>query len=220
MSEKEPNKPTKKRQTRKQKQDDDTGGNVAGRTNGGTSTDEMVDLGAYLTEISARLVTAGSIAMTRPQPIESEPVERMQVLVFALDNARYAVELSHVGEVVRRPNITRVPGLPGWVLGVTNLHGEIISLVDIRLFLEVGSPSTKHPPDMLVAQTDDQRIGLMVDDIEVIYAFPVDQVLSPPFKVEPGLVAYLRGAFEHKDGFVRLLDCEQLLLGPKMQQFS
>ena len=73
---------------------------------------------------------------------------------------------------------------------------------------------------MIVAQAADQRIGLVVDDVELIYSFPVEQVLSPPFKVEPGIVPYLRGAVERDQEYIRLLECERLLLGQQMQQFS
>ena len=154
------------------------------------------------------------------QPVESETGERMQSLVFALDDIHFALDVALVGEVVRQPDITPVPGLPGWVLGVTNLHGEIISVVDLMSFLAKDRDVAEVPTDMLVAQSSGQRIGLMVNDAELIYTFPIDKVLSPPFKVDPGLVAYLRGAVERDGEFIRLLDCERLLLGPQMQQFS
>jgi len=190
------------------------------RTNGDTPADDMVDIEAFLAEISARLVTAGSVPLIQPQPVQVEPVERTQIMVFALNGVRYAVEMDYVGEVALNPDVTRVPGLPDWVLGVTNLHGDIVSVVDLSRFLEVGAPTTRHDAKMIVAQAADQRIGLMVDDVERVYTFPTERVLSAPFKVEPGVVGFLRGAVEHDGRFVRLLDCERLLLGPQMQQFS
>lgn len=189
-------------------------------TNGRSTPGNTIDLNALLAEISDRLVTAGSIPFKPVQPVESETGERMQILVFAMENTHYALEVERVGEVVRQPEITPVPGLPGWILGVTNLHGEIISVVNLQSFLAKDLNAVEPPTDMLVAQAGDQRIGLMVNDAELIYTFPVDKVLSPPFKVDPGLVAYLRGAVERDGGFIRLLDCERLLLGPQMQQFS
>lgn len=189
-------------------------------TNGKTSSGNTIDLSALLAEISSRLVTAGSVPFAPVQPVENETSERMQILVFALDDTHYALEVDLVGEVVRQPDITPVPGLPGWVLGVTNLHGDIISVVDLMSFLTKNRNAIEAPTDMLVAQAGGQRIGLMVNDAELIYTFSVDKVLSPPFKVDPGLVAYLRGAIERDGEFIRLLDCERLLLGAQMQQFS
>jgi purine-binding chemotaxis protein CheW len=179
----------------------------------------MVNLDAFLAEISARLVTAGNITLPQ-QAASTTPQERMQIIVFEMGSVHYAIEVSNVGEVVRLPEITHVPGLPEWVLGVTNLHGDIVSAVDLPLFVNITEQVTTRPAYMIVAQAGDQRIGLVVDGIDIIYTFPVEQVISPPFKIASDLVPYLRGAIERQGEFIRFLDCERLLLGPQMQQFS
>jgi len=190
------------------------------RTNGAKPTGEIVDLATLLDEIGARLVMAGSLHLGQSEPVSARPVEHMKVIIFVIGDLRYAVEMGHIDEVVRNPSITPVPGLPEWVLGVTNLHGDIVSVVNLPRFLEIETPTHRKDVSMVVARAADQRIGLVVDDTEVIYTFPAEQVISPPFKVPTQLVSYLRGAVERQDEFIRLLDCEHLLLGPQMQQFS
>jgi chemotaxis signal transduction protein len=189
--------------------------------NGDSLAAPMVNLDALLAEISARLVAAGSVNLVRPR-LPTPPVEQLRIVVFVLHGTRYAVEIRYVNQVLRQAAVTRVPGLPDWVVGVLNLYGEIVSVVDLARFLDLDPPAapSHSAATILVAQAADQRIGLMVDSVEVIYAFPAEQVISPPFKVEPSLVSYLRGAVERNDHFIRLLDCERLLLGPQMQQFS
>ncbi|MBN1311198.1 MAG: purine-binding chemotaxis protein CheW [Anaerolineae bacterium] len=179
----------------------------------------MVNLDAFLAEISTRLVTAGSITLPEQQPAPL-PQERMQIIIFAMGSTHYAVEVDRIGEVVRSPELTPVPGLPDWVLGVANLHGDIISAVDLSLFLGISDHVTDQTAYMIVAQAGDQRIGLVVDDVDIIYTFPAEQVVSPPFKIAPELVPYLRGAVERRNDFIRFLDCERLLLGPQMQKFG
>lgn len=184
----------------------------------GSQTRPMIHLDAFLAQVSARLTAAGGISLSRTQPKPTAPAERMQVIVFKLAGVRYAVDIGHVSEIGRQAIITRVPGLVDWVLGVINLHGEIISVVDIARFLELN---TEAPADMMiVVHAGDQKIGFMVDAIEPILTFLTEQIISPPFKIETSLVHYLRGAIEREGEFVRLLDCERLLLGPQMQQFS
>jgi chemotaxis signal transduction protein len=179
----------------------------------------MVNLDAFLAEISSRLVTAGSIALPQ-QAAQIVPQERIQIIIFTLGTVRYAIEVSNVKEVVRSPEFTHVPGLPEWVLGVTNLHGDIVSAVDLPLFLNISDHVASQAAYMIVAQAGDQHIGLVVDRIDIIYTFPAEQVISPPFKIAPELVPYIRGAIERQNEFIRFLDCESLLLGPQMQQFS
>jgi chemotaxis signal transduction protein len=179
----------------------------------------MVNLDAFLSEISTRLVTAGSVTLPEQQPV-SLPQERIQIIIFSMEATYYAVEVDRIGEVVRSPEITPVPGLPSWVLGVANLHGDIVSAVALPLFLGISEHITEQPAYMIVAHAGDQRVGLVVDDVDIIYTFPAEHVVSPPFKIAPELVPYLRGAVERQNEFIRLLDCERLLLGSQMQQFG
>ena len=185
-----------------------------------TATRPMVHLDEFLAQISERLTAAGSIQLSRTQPKSVAPVDRMQVVVFRLAGVHYAVDIDHVSEVGRRSDITRVPGVTDWVLGVINLHGEIVSVVDLARFLELNTATQRSDDVMIVMHAGDQKIGLMVDEIEPILTFPTEQIISPPFKIESGLVHYLRGAIDREGEFVRLLDCERLLLGPQMQRFS
>lgn len=181
---------------------------------------DMVDLSAYLNEISSRLVTAETLPEPNRPDDTAEATEHRQLVIFRLGSTAYGIEILHVAEVMHRPEITPVPGLPGWVLGVSNVHGEIMSVVDLARFLDAPPRANWQPEYMLVAQGQNQRIGLAVDGIDIIYTIPLNQVISPPFKIEPVLVQYLQGTIERADDFVRLLDCEHLLTGPQMQQFS
>ena len=180
----------------------------------------MVDLSAYLTEIGSRLVTAETLAEQGRKVQEAGPMEHRQLIVFKLGALPYGIEISHVAEVMHHLEITPVPGLPGWVLGVCNVHGDVMSVVDLARFLEMPSGPVRQPEYMLIAQAQGQRIALAVDDVDVIYTIPLNQVISPPFKIEPILVQYLQGTIERAEDFIRLLDCERLLLGQQMQQFG
>jgi hypothetical protein len=88
---------------------------------------EMVDMGALLAEISARLTIVGRLPLPDAQPAAAPRQDDVQIMVFRLSRLRYAVEIDHIREIVRDPVVTRVPGLPDWVLGVTNLHGDYVS---------------------------------------------------------------------------------------------
>jgi chemotaxis signal transduction protein len=182
---------------------------------------EMVDMGALLAEISARLVTVGRQSLSDASlATVTRKEQEHRILVFRLAQTHYAVTVSSVREVVRDPSITRIPGLPDWVLGVTNLHGDITSVVDLSLFLGIDSDADSRKRSMLVTQSGDQQIGLVVDEVDLITSIAADQIISPPFTIDAALVAYLRGAVERESEFIRLLDCDRLLLGNQMQQFS
>lgn len=194
----------------------------AGDNSGNTAAPaSTVNLAALLADLNARLVTAASVPVPSMSAPAAEPAEMMRIVLFTLGETHYAVDIRYVSEVARRIDITHVPGLPAWILGVINLHGEIVSVVDLAAFLKLTVPSAMQSPDMLVvAQAADQKIGFMVNGVELIYTFPADQVFSLPLRDEPDLVPFLRGAVERDGQIIRLLDGERLLLGPQIQQFS
>ena len=84
----------------------------------------------------------------------------------------------------------------------------------------VGQCVTSSDATLIVTHAADQQIGLLVDDVSLIYTFPEDELAPPPYKVEPGIEDYLCGALDRDHEFIHLLDCERLLLGKAMQQFS
>ncbi|MGF1505885.1 MAG: chemotaxis protein CheW [Anaerolineae bacterium] len=176
------------------------------------------DLGNFLAEVQARLITSDAT----PQQASAPPIEQERVMIFRLAGVHYAVSLENTAEVLRRPVITPVPGVLPWIAGVINLHGDIVSVVDLNLFFG-GAPgyfSGGADVTLLVMQAADQRIAMVVDGIEIIYSYPTEEILSPLFKVQPTMVAYLRGVVQWGDRVIRLLDCERLLTGPQMLQFS
>ena len=176
-------------------------------------------LASLLNEISSRLMIPADAA-TAAGAVMPEKTEYIQMMVFRLGDQVFGLDILSVSEVMRSPNVTPVPGLPGWVWGVTNHHGEIISVVHLTEFLGIKSRRVKADLDVMVAHAADQKIGLVVDDVESIYTAPVDHIASPSFRIDPAIVPYLSGAVERHGEFIRLLHGERLLLGQQMQQFS
>lgn len=177
---------------------------------------EVLNIDSLMARISERLITLP--AMNDAHARQAEQQEEAQYLIFRCGELTYGIEGAHVGEVVKQPQITVVPGLPDWVMGVTNLHGTILSVVDLGRFFEASSD--QRPTMMFIAKAENQTIGLMVDAISKLDSFPVANIISPPFVVSAQMVAYLRGAVDHDNQIIRLLDCERLLLSPQMQIFS
>ena len=176
-------------------------------------------LASLLNEISSRLMIPADAA-TAAGAVKPEKTEYIQMMVFRLGDQVFGLDILSVSEVMRSPNVTPVPGLPSWVWGVTNHHGEIISVVHLTEFLGIKSRRVKSDLDVMVAHAADQKIGLVVDEVESIYTTSVDHIASPSFRIDPAIVPYLSGAVERQGQFIRLLHGERLLLGQQMQQFS
>lgn len=89
------------------------------------------------------------------------------VLVFALGTERYAIELSHLSEVLPHRECTAVPGAPPALLGVINVRGDIQPVVDLRRLLDLA-PGTLTTGYVLMLRDQDRQIGIRVDNVEEV----------------------------------------------------
>ena len=192
-----------------------------------THSDQILDLSGFFDEVSERLSVVGSISIAEEQSLQSIEAERIQVMIFKLQETYLAFAIDFIAEIVTDPLITFVPGLPGWLRGVTSLRGEILSVIDTSYFIEDMHDQTNHmvapgQAKMLMIDIGEQQIGLLIDTIEIIYSLPIDQII-PPGKNDTfviGLLKYCSGMFEHRENTVYLIDCEKFVLGTEIQQFN
>ncbi len=143
-------------------------------------------------------------------------------VVFNVGGTEYAVPILTVSEVVRPLKITPVPNVPEWVLGVANLRGDIISVVDLRVFFGQPAPENLPTNRMLVVHspTEDVTTGLIVDRASGIFDIPLDQIRSPSAQVDDKVTPFLHGVSEVNDRLLVVLELNQLLMSAEMQQFQ
>ena len=145
-----------------------------------------------------------------------------QFVLFSLGDQMFAAPIANVFELSLPPDVIMVPNTPQWMLGVANMRGEIISIVDLMGFLNMSQENQKKPSRMIIAQTNDRQmmLGLTVDRINGIQYFAADEILPVPQKAPGQSAAYLKGAFAHEDTMVAIFDLEKLLQSSKMRQFQ
>lgn len=93
------------------------------------------------------------------------------VVVFTLDDNRYALPLSVVDRVVRAIEITPVSQGPGGILGIINLQGKIMPVVNLRRWLHLPEREIDPSNRMIVAQVQERTLVIVVDSIAGIASF-------------------------------------------------
>ena len=168
----------------------------------------------------------GPVAATVPVVREGvlaarEASQGDRYVLLSIASANYAVLEAYVTELERIPKITPVPRVPAWVRGVTNLRGDVISVVDMRMFLGLDAASS-HAARMLVVRllTEEFSTGLLVDGVERIVAVPPEAITPPESSLEGPLAPYLRGMCVIEERLVAVLDLDQLLRSPEIRQFE
>jgi len=155
--------------------------------------------------------------MSTPSNTSTAPevIRPAQYLAFSLAGEMYAIELLRIREIIEHVPITRVPGMPPAVLGVINLRGRVVSVVDVAMKLGLGPRPITQWSCFVIVETmlDGERtaMGLLADSVsEVLDLGPDDIEPAPAFGTRTP-VHYLRGLGRREQGFLLLLELERLL---------
>ena len=142
-------------------------------------------------------------------------------VLFAIAATQYAVPEAHVTELERVPRLTLVPRVPSWLRGVANLRGDIVSVVDLRIFLGL---SGALPPSarLLVVRLLDEPFatGLIVDAVDRIVTLNAGDITPPAAPLDGPLTPYLAGVCSVGERLVAVLDIASLLRSPDLRQFE
>jgi purine-binding chemotaxis protein CheW len=131
------------------------------------------------------------------------------LLVFALDGQRYALRLSAVERVLRAVAVTPLPQTPEVVLGVVNVHGRILPVLDIRRRFHLPLRDLELSDRFIVARTARRPVILVVDDaLGVVECTPQD--VTTAGTVLPG-AEYLEGVVRLTDGMVFIHNLDSFL---------
>ena len=135
----------------------------------------------------------------------------MRVLAFSLGGENYCAEIHQIRSVVRVESITRIPNAPDFVIGVTNLRGQILPVIDIRSFFGLAQKKRTEKSRVIVSDVTGSSIGILVDDVK--QAMEIDEAaIQPPLAtVSEKLATYTKGQFQMQDAIIIILDLEKVL---------
>lgn len=130
------------------------------------------------------------LARVPPTP---PPGNRIRVATFSLANERYAIEARFVMKVVRLTQYEPVPGTPDYVLGISNLRGEILMIVDLRRFFGLAAPGLSDLSRLVVVGEERAEFGVLADEVHAVTDLPADDILPAPEAVRGIGREFLRG---------------------------
>jgi purine-binding chemotaxis protein CheW len=126
-------------------------------------------------------------------------------LCFLLGQENYAIPLLSVKEVIAPPEITPVPQTPNYFLGIMNLRGQIISVMDLRSKLGI-TPSSTSEKSIIICDLKPNSIGVVVDAIDSVYCPTAEEISDKPEIQSQRNTDYIDGVFRHNGKLVLLLD--------------
>lgn len=145
-----------------------------------------------------------------------------QNLVFSLSDCELAVKAELVQGVERLGEITSVPNVVPWVRGVINLRGSIVSVVDLRMFLDLEQRPYTPRTRLLSLQYKEMLICLVVDGVSEMLPIPASVIINGNVRqaIPPWAIPYASGTALLANRLMVILDVPRLLFSEKMHHYA
>lgn len=142
--------------------------------------------------------------------------EQLECLTFTLGGELFAFETSYAAEVIRVPNLVRVPGVPASIVGIFNLRGEIVAAMDIRPMLALPVLPLAFDARLIVIRAADFTTAIMTEKVQGVVGFPLG-MFEPAVKLADNSAReFIRGYINHDGKMALLLDMAKLLESPAL----
>ena len=149
-----------------------------------------------------------------------------QFVIFSLEHEEYAVPVLSVIEIVATMEITPFPNAPDYILGLTNLRGKILPVLDLEKRFRLGSTDVQTRTHIMVAESEEKvQFGLLVDQVSAVMSVPTSSIQPPPSVLKtkiganylPGVIV-LRNDTAHSDRIILILDMPKILSDKNIRQ--
>lgn len=127
-----------------------------------------------------------------------------QWATFKLDKELYGIDVMSVQEVLRYTEITPVPGAPHFVLGIINLRGNVVTIIDTRSRFGLGPFNIDDNSRIIIVEIQGQVLGLLVDSVAEVVYVEDDEVEKTPNVGNEESSKYIQGV-SNKSGELLIL---------------
>lgn len=135
----------------------------------------------------------------------------LQWVTFRLDNETYGINVMQVQEVLRHTEIAPVPGAPSYVMGIINLRGNVVTVIDTRLRFGLSSAPVTDNTRIVIIEADKQVVGILVDSVaEVVYLRQSEIETAPNVGTDES-AKFIQGVCNKNNELLILVDLEKMM---------
>lgn len=182
----------------------------------GASLDEMI--AAIDSEMAHTTIPASMV----DRDLDPSRIPKHRYIILSLANTKSAIPIENIVEIGHIPRITTVPNVPRWIAGVTNMRGDILSVIDFRTFLGIAPLEQTDIGRMLIVRSKRNELitGLIVDEVCEMRDLADDEIVPPAKIINNKVTALLQGLHGQGNELVIIFDIERLLSLPELYQFQ
>ncbi|MFU8814255.1 MAG: chemotaxis protein CheW [Pseudomonadales bacterium] len=155
-----------------------------------------------------------------PLPLQADARPAWQGTGFQVGGLRLVAAMGEVGEVLKLPKVAPLPGVKSWVVGVANVRGRLIPVIDLHDFLGLRPTQPNSQWRVLVVEDRELVAGLLVEQSLGIQHFLEETFGEVPADAPESLAPYLRGAFRHGGRIYYDLELPSILRDEKFRDVA
>ena len=148
-----------------------------------------------------------------PQESNEMSGDKIDGLEFLLSNERYAVDSTCVNEVIFINDLTPLPCTPAFVLGIINVRGKILSVIDIKRFFNLPEKGITNLNKVIVVKYNDIELGILADEIYGNIIIDLDNLQTKVTTISEVNNNFIIGVSKER---LILLDIKELLANDKI----
>ena len=154
------------------------------------------------------------------QVVENKEDEIIQWVTFKLDGEIYGINVMQVQEVLRVTEIAPVPGAPDYVMGIINLRGNVVTVVDTRKRFGLQSGEIDDSSRIVISEAGGNVIGILVDSVAEVVDLKRSEIESSPNVGNDESSKYIEGVATHNNDLLILVDVNKLLSTEEWMELS
>ncbi|MBE7213896.1 chemotaxis protein CheW [Shewanella benthica] len=146
--------------------------------------------------------------------------EVLQWVTFRLDNETYGINVMQVQEVLRYTEIAPVPGAPHYVLGIINLRGNVVTVIDTRSRFGLAASDVDDSTRIVIIEAEKQVIGILVDSVAEVVYLRGSEIDSAPNVGTEESAKFIQGVSNRENELLILVDLDKLLSDEEWMEVS
>jgi purine-binding chemotaxis protein CheW len=151
------------------------------------------------------------MAAPSEQQNKSKDDEMLQYVTFRLDDETYGINVMHIQEVLRYSEIAPVPGSPDYVLGIINLRGNVVTVIDTRRRFGLNDADVTDASRIVVMESADQVMGILVDSVAEVVYLKSSEIETAPNVGSEESARFIQGVCNKNGELIILVEFDKML---------
>ena len=135
----------------------------------------------------------------------------LQWVTFKLDNETYGINVMRVQEVLRYTEIAPVPGAPSYVLGIINLRGNVVTVIDTRQRFGLMNAEISDNTRIVIIEADKQVVGIMVDSVAEVVYLRQSEIETAPNVGNAESAKFIQGVCNKNNELLILVELDKMM---------